>query len=125
MTAETTTTELDMKLIHIIGQAARLGWVRKMDGEYYVQMADLEKIVYGLMDEGYGKRIDQWVKESGLEDETRLKLPVLKPRDYDVLKENVEFQAELLRRMMKGEQCIFKPGCCPFKEKAEGVVTND
>jgi len=96
--------EVDDKIKSIIGKVAKLGWVRKMDDNLFIQLEDVEKIIYGLLDEKYGYQIDVWVKESESDKTTPKELPTLEPRDYKWLKNRVKTQGEIIGGIIKGEK---------------------
>ena len=98
-----------------INKVAKLGWVHSMDDKFYMQLEDVEKLVEGLLDKNYMDRIDSWVKESGKP--VKEATTPISPIDYNWLKHTVKTQSEILGKLLKGEQCVFKEGCCPFKDK--------
>lgn len=103
--------------LEYINKVAKLGWVHSMDDKFYMQLEDVEKLVEGLINKTYMKRIDRWVEESGkpIKEATT---PIY-PRDYDLIKNQVKVQSEILGGLIRGEKCVFKEGCCPFKNKEQ------
>ena len=109
--------EIDDKIKSILSKVAKLGWVRKMDDNFFIQLEDVEKIIYGLLDENYGYQIDEWIKGMDVPKE----LPALEPRDYKWLKNSVKKQGEIIGGIIKGEKCVFKEGGCPFQKKDQPI----
>jgi len=106
---------MSKEALDCINKVAQLGWVHQMDDKYYMQLEDVEKLVCGLLDKNYMDRIDLWVKESGKP--VKEATTQIAPNDYNWLKHTVKVQSEILGKLIKGEQCVFKEGCCPFKEQ--------
>lgn len=47
-------------------KAAKLGWIQypASGGFPMMHVADVEKLMYGMLDKQYGGQIDDWVKEA-------------------------------------------------------------
>jgi len=107
------------QIIDIITKVTKFGWVLQMDGERYMGMADIEKMLTAILDPSYMQRIDDWVNNIDKTNTACKKYPQLKPNDYDAIKCSLEFQSDILGKIMKGERCVFKKGMCPFDKKKE------
>lgn len=117
-----TDNEVNKQIIDIITKVTKLGWVSKMDDNRYMGMADIEKMLSAIMDENYMQRIDTWVLEAEKSGTACKEYPVLKPRDYEMNRRLLTSQSEILGKIMKGERCVFKEGCCPFDKKGGNNV---
>ena len=57
-------SKIDEIIIKAIRGVDKLGWVQKINGEPFIHLADVEKIIFGLFDKDYGERINKWIKDS-------------------------------------------------------------
>lgn len=119
-----TSKEIEEKLKSIISKVAKLGWVQKFNNEPYMHLADVEKTIIALFDPTYMQTIDLWVNQAENRKEVPEELPTLKHLDYERASKQLEIQAKILGQMIRGEQCIFKEGCCPFKLKVATATEN-
>jgi hypothetical protein len=101
------------KALEWMNKAAKLGWVWKCNDSLYMQAEDIQKLLCGIFDADYGKRIDEWVKQAVPPKEV---MP-LAPRDYELNKRLLESQSKFMSDIITGKQCIMKYDCCPFAEK--------
>lgn len=108
--------EVNEKIIDIITKVSKLGWVSKMGDNRYMGMADIEKMLTAIMDQNYMQRIDTWVLEAEKTDAVCKQYPILEPWDYKINMQSLKTQSEILRKLMNGEQCVFKEGHCPFNK---------
>jgi hypothetical protein len=109
-------TDINKKIIDVIGKVEKLGWVSKMDDTRYMGMADIEKLLAAILDPDYMKWIDTWVNEAEKQGTVCKEYPTLIQRDYKMNMNLLAIQSETLSKIMKGERCVFKEGCCPFKK---------
>lgn len=120
-----TSEEIEEKLRSILGKVAKLGWIGKLNDDPYMHLADVEKSIIALFDPDYMLQIDLWVKEAENRKEVPKELPLLKHREYERASHQVKTQGKMLGMMFRGEQCIFKEGCCPFKKKESMPITEE
>jgi hypothetical protein len=104
----------------VIAKAAKLGWVHTLNGELYMQIADVEKTILAVLDEDQMEKMTGWAA-SVPEPKT---FPELRVTELERLKKITLNQQNLLGRMFRKEGCIFK--VCPFpdvpRESEPGVV---
>jgi hypothetical protein len=111
-----TNNEVNKQIVDIITKVTKLGWVSKMDDNRYMGMADIKKMLSAILDPDYMHRIDTWVLEAEKTKTICKEYPQLEPRDCEMNTRLCAFQSEILGKIMRGEQCVFKEGCCPFNK---------
>jgi hypothetical protein len=94
----------------VIAKAAKLGWVHSLNGDLYIQVADVEKTILAVLDKDQMEKMTGWA-ESVPEQKT---FPELRVMELERLKKVTVRQQELLGRMFRKEGCIFK--ACPFPD---------
>jgi len=60
------TEKNDVKIKDIIGKADKLGWISPIrKGKSYpeMQLSEVEKCMFALLDNDYMKQIDRWIEE--------------------------------------------------------------
>jgi hypothetical protein len=94
----------------VLAKAAKLGWVHTLNGDLYMQVADVEKTILAVLDTDQMEKMTGWAA-SVPEPKT---FPGLRVMELERLKKVTVRQQELLGRMFRKEGCIFKT--CPFPD---------
>lgn len=92
----------------IIPKVTKLGWIRTVNGEPYMHLADVEKTILALFDPHELARVSDWAASQP----EMKQLPELQILELERLRKSVKIQADMLGQMMRKESCIFK--LCPF-----------
>jgi len=104
------------KIRDIITKVSKLGWVSQMDGNRYMGMADIEKMLTAILDDTYMLRINDWVEQAERSGDVCTEYPLLEPRDYKRNMRLLAFNSKTLGEIINGKRCVYKEGRCPFKK---------